>query len=255
MTMKTIRDRLHLLFLYATALCANHVLADTPPRTAEGWQFVLTPVLWNASVDATLSGSDSGGDLPINPDYRFFTLDNLDKYLSVKFEANHARFGLLFDGLRARYQDETSNRLASFSVGAELGFVQAAVRYQLFNEYKLDLITGVQHSFLKIDQTQKIGPLPESAKQYDFNWTDPIIGLRYQYAVSDKWQLWLRGSMGGFNVSTQRVLDISTDVQYLLNSSISFTLGYRYFEIDFKEGDVLYDVALDGMHVGLGIHF
>lgn len=231
---------------------SNHAYAN---NSTEDWSFVLTPVLWNASVAATLSDGDSGGDLPINPDYRFFTLENLDDYMSLKFEANHGRIGFLFDSLRARYQDGTSNTFASFTVGTELGFVQAAARYQLFDEHKLDLIAGVQHSFLDIDQTLITGSMPGSTTKYSYDWTDPLIGLRYQYPISHKWLVWLRGNMGGFNASTQRIIDLSTDIQYLINTTISFTMGYRYLKIDFKEDDVLYDVALDGVYLGLGIHF
>ncbi|NOR43240.1 MAG: hypothetical protein GQ572_07865 [Gammaproteobacteria bacterium] len=239
------------LLLTSTLLFSNITFANT----AEEWKFVLTPVLWNASVDATLSNGDSGGDLPIDPDYRFFTLENLDDYMSLKFEANHRRYGFLFDSLRARYQDDTSNTIASFTIGSELGFIIAAARYQLFDEHKLDLIAGVQKSFLDIDQTLTIGSMPGSTTKNSYDWTDPLIGLRYQYSISHNWLIWLRGNMGGFNASTQRIIDISTDIQYLINSTISLTMGYRYLKIDFKEDDVLYNVTLDGVYMGLGIHF
>lgn len=239
------------LLLSITLPFSNHAYADS----TEGWSFVLTPVLWNASVDATLSDGDGGGDLPIDPDYRFFTLENLDDYMSLKLEANHGRIGFLFDGLRARYQDGTSNTIANFTVGTELGFLKAAARYQLFDEHKLDLIAGVQHSYLDIDQTLTPVSRPGSTTRYSYDWNDPLIGFRYQYPISQKWLVWLRGNMGGFNASTQRIIDLSTDIQYLINSTISFTIGYRYLKIDFKEDDVLYDVALDGVYMGLGIHF
>jgi len=239
------------LLLSTALLFSNTAFANT----AEEWTFVLTPVLWNASVDATLSDGDSGGDLPIDPDYRFFTLENLDDYMSLKFEANHGRYGFQFDSLRARYQDDTNNDFANFTVGSELGFIIAAARYQLFDEHKLDLIAGVQNSFLDIDQTLIIGSRPGSTTKYSYDWTDPLIGLRYQYPISHNWLVWLRGNMGGFNASTQRIIDLSADVQYLINSTISFTMGYRYLKIDFKEDDVLYNVALDGVYMALGIHF
>jgi len=253
--MKNIIIKTKLFFsslLLATALLFSNI---TFANNAEEWTFVLTPVLWNASVDATLSDGDGGGDLPIDPDYRFFTLENLDDYMSLKFEANHGRYGFLFDSLRARYQDDTSNTIASFTVGSELGFIKAAARYQLFDEHKLDLIAGVQNSFLDVDQTRIIGSMPGSTTKYSYDWTDPLIGLRYQYPISQKWLVWLRGNMGGFNASTQRIIDLSTDIQYLINSTISFSMGYRYLKIDFKEDDVLYNVTLDGVYIGLGIHF
>jgi len=253
--MKKIIKKTTLIFSFLLLTSALLFFNTAHANSTEDWQFVLTPVLWNASVSATLSGGDSGGDLPIDPDYRFFTLENLDDYMSLRFEASHGRYGFLFDSLRARYQDDTSNPSANFTVSTELGFVIAAAHYQLFDEHKLDLIAGVQNSFLDINQTLVIGSMPSSITKYSYDWTDPLIGLRYQYPISHKWLVWLRGNMGGFNVSTQRIIDLSTDVQYLINSTISFTMGYRYLKIDFKEDDVLYNVTLDGVHIGLGIHF
>lgn len=219
------------------------------------WQFTLTPVLWNASVSATLSDDDSGGDLPIEPDYRFFTLDNLDDYLSLKFEASHGRWGILFDSLRARYQDETSNKLANFIVATDLGFIEASASYQLTENQHLDLIIGVRHSFLDIDQTILITTQPSMTTSYDFDWTDPLIGLRYQLPVSPNWLLLFRGDIGGFDVATQRMINVTAEAHYMINTHFSFIMGYRYLQIDFKEDDVLYDVTLDGVHIGLGIHF
>lgn len=240
-----------LLLMCIVFFCSNSTFAGTTDR----WQFILTPVLWNASVHARLADDNSGGDLPINPDYRFFTLDNLDDYMSLKFEANRGRSGILIDSLRARYQDTTSNNLINFIVATELGFIEISARYQLFREHKLDLIIGIRRSFLDIDQTRIRPVQPNTTTKYEFSWTDPLIGLRYHYPISDKWLMWFRGDVGGFNVATQRIINISTDMQYLINSHVSFIIGYRYLKIDFKQDDVLYDVSLDGMHLGVAIHF
>ncbi len=237
--------------LYLSLLHSSNTFA----QSEYDWQFVLTPVLWNASVEARLSDDSSdGGDLPIDPDYRFFTLENLDDYLSLKFEANHVRFGLLFDSLRARYQDKTSNSIANFVVGTELGFIELSARYQLYDEFELDLIAGVRRTFLDIDQTLLL-PRRSVTTKYSFSWTDPLIGLRYHHPFSKKWHAWLRGDIGGFNIATQRVINFTADMQYIINTYISLSMGYRYLAIDFKEDDILYDVSLNGLQIGIGIHF
>ena len=64
-------------------------LITAPVKAEDGWQFEITPVIWNASVDVNFSDENSGGDIPISPDYNFFTIENLDSYLSLKAEANH----------------------------------------------------------------------------------------------------------------------------------------------------------------------
>ncbi len=220
-------------------------------QSSEQWQFILTPVLWNASVEATLTDSGNGGQEPIRPDYNFFSLDHLNDYLSLQFEARHGRFSILFDSLRAEYQDETATNPLNLSLGTELGFIELVAGYQLLDKHKLDLYGGVRRSFLDIDV--KLTPFIDNKQSY--SWTDPLIGLRYNYSINNKWKLWLQGDIGGFEVATQRTVNAVVNVQYIINSYVSFTTGYRYLQIDFKEDDILYDVNLKGVYFGVGIHF
>ena len=220
-------------------------------QAEEQWQFIVTPVLWNASVSASLSDDNSGGDQPINPDYRFFTLDNLDDYLALRFEARHSKFSILFDSLRARYSDQTERNIVNLRLATELGFAELVAAYRLSDRYSLELLGGVRYSFLDVDM--QFLNRPETNRS--FSWTDPVIGLRYSHPLTDNWQLWLRGDIGGFDVSTQRMINTTADLQYLFNDTFSFTVGYRYLQIDFKEDDFLYDVNLKGVYLGVGIHF
>ena len=220
-------------------------------ETSDQWQFVLTPILWNASVEANLTDDNTGGGEPIRPDYNFFSLDNLDDYLSLKFKAGKGRFGILFDSLRARYQDETATNPVNLGMGTELGFVELAASYQLFDKYKLDLYGGVRRTFLDIDVI--LSPFINNKSSY--RWTDPLIGLRYNYLITNNWQLWLQGDVGGFDIGTQKTVNATADIQYIVNEYVSFTVGYRYLQIDFKEDDILYDVKLKGVYLGVGIHF
>jgi hypothetical protein len=229
-------------------------------ETAEQWQFSITPVLWNASVKASLNDGSGGGggDQPINPDYHFFTLDNLSDYMSLQLEAKRGRFSLLFDSLRARYQDERAGRLKNLNVSTKLGFVELAAAYQFSDKSKLDFIAGARRTFLEINvdlASASTGLIPAINKQSSSSWTDPIIGLRYNYSIAENWQLWLRGDVGGFGVGTQRSINAIANVQYFINKYVSFAAGYRYLAIDFKEEDVLHDVRLKGVQLGLGIHF
>ncbi|GMR01457.1 MAG: hypothetical protein BMS9Abin19_0845 [Gammaproteobacteria bacterium] len=241
------------LILCFSLLCTSYVNAET----SEQWQFAITPVLWNASVEANLTGNDTGGQ-PIKPDYTFFSLENLDAYLSLQFEAKYGRFSLLFDSLRARYQDDIANRFSKISVGSELGFIELTAAYKLFDRHKLDLLGGVRKTFLDMDISlvpNNTNLLPSPGKESSSSWTDPLIGLRYNYSLTDNWQLWLRGDVGGFGVGTQRTINALANIQYIFNKYVSLTAGYRYLQIDFKEEDVLNDVKLEGVYLGVGIHF
>jgi hypothetical protein len=80
--------------LLCLTITSQAALADT-----NSWHYKLTPYLWNVSFDGNTSSDDN--DIPIDKNYSFFTLDNLDSVFSITFEANNGRLGILFDGLRA----------------------------------------------------------------------------------------------------------------------------------------------------------
>ncbi len=222
----------------------------------EQWQFILTPVLWNASVDVSVSSSEDGADLPDLPDYSFYTVDNLSGYLSLRFEANHGRYGILFDSLRASYQDDNlALGPVNFILNSKLGFTELSLRYQLLEKQKLDLTGGVRRTFLDNQFSWAVNPVLNNSYSSSDAWTDPLVGLRYAYSFSDNWHSMVRGDIGGFNVGTQRMINVSADILYKLNSIISFSVGYRYLHIKFKDEDFLSEVALQGMRLGASIYF
>lgn len=226
------------------AISPQTLLAET-----ESWHYKLTPYLWNVSFDGNTSSG--GNDVPVDTDYSFFTLDNLDSVFSLAFEANNGRYGILLDGLRARYGDTASNSIFDTQLAVELGFVEATFSYMPSNFDQLDFIGGVRYIFLDTQLVLTPGPTVES----DHNWVDPLIGARYQNSLAENWYYQLRGDVGGFGVSSDLVLNLLATIGYKFNNTFGLDLGYRYVSIDFKEDDFLYDVSMYGIVLGLGISF
>ena len=138
------------------------------------WHYKITPYLWNVSFDGnTSSGSNS---IPIDTDYSFFTLDNLDKVFSIAFEANNGRIGILFESLRARFSDNASNRFFTTQLSVELGFLEGAISYMPSRFKHLDFIGGVRYIFVDTQLVFTPGPAPGS----DHDRVDPLVGTRYQ---------------------------------------------------------------------------
>jgi opacity protein-like surface antigen len=50
-------------------------------------------------------------------------------------------------------------------------------------------------------------------------------------------------------------VNLLATIGYKFNNTLGVDLGYRYVDIDFKEDDFIYDVSMQGIVVGLGIHF
>lgn len=67
-------------FLFCLTISPQALFAETT-----SWHYKVTPYLWNVSFDGnTYSG---GNDIPINTDYSFFTLDNLDNFFFDNFRS------------------------------------------------------------------------------------------------------------------------------------------------------------------------
>lgn len=240
--------RFEKLFCSACLFCVTVTPQALFAETAS-WHYKVTPYLWNVGFEGNTSSG--GNDIPIDTDYSFFTLDNLDKVFSIAFEASNGRLGILFDGLRASYSDNTSNVLFATQLSVKLGFIEGAVSYMPAKFSHLDFIGGARYLF--VDTQLVFTPGPASETTHD--WLDPLFGVRYKNSLAGNWHYQLRGDIGGFGVSSELVVNLLATIGYKFNNTLGVDLGYRYVDIDFKEDDFIYDVSMQGIVVGLGIHF
>lgn len=96
--------------------------------------------------------------------------------------------------------------------------------------------------------------LPTSASA-DKNWVDPIIGVRAQWNITDKWFLAGKSDIGGFEVGSDLAWTLQATVGYNFTDNISAELGYRYMHTDYEDGKFTYDMAEAGIYTGLNIRF
>lgn len=90
-------------------------------------------------------------------------------------------------------------------------------------------------------------------------WFDPVIIVRSQGAIKDKWLLQFRGDVGGFGVGSDFSWQIQANVGYRFSKLFQTTIGYRYIGIDYDKGEDLerfiYNVDTYGLVVRLGFNF
>lgn len=90
-------------------------------------------------------------------------------------------------------------------------------------------------------------------------WLDPVIVLRSQGAVQEKWLLQFRGDFGGFGIGSDFTWQIQANVGYRVSKLFQATVGYRVIAIDYDKGDgtdrFLYDINTYGPVVRLGFNF
>jgi hypothetical protein len=213
-------------------------------------QYEITPYLWAATIDGTLA-ADGDSTPPIDSDYSFFSLDNLDGVASATFSAHGTRWGFLFDFLYIAYEDTLleGSRL-QVKPRLEGRVIEFAATYRPVPDNDLHLIAGIRQQDIEFELTFLDRTTPASV-----DWIDPFAGVLYSHALTNRLNLSLRGDIGGFGINSERVLNAEAMLRYRPGKLFSFKFGYRYLEVEFKDNDLVYDLSLGGFLFGLGIHF
>lgn len=90
-------------------------------------------------------------------------------------------------------------------------------------------------------------------------WYDPVVVMRMQGYIKDKWLLQFRGDVGGFGVGSNFSRQIQANAGYRFSKLFQATLGYRYIGIDYDKGEgaqrFLYNIDTYGWVVHFGFNF
>ena len=216
---------------------------------AESWEFEFTPYIWGAGFDGEVSVG--GVTSPVENEYNFFVLENLDLAGSATFEARKHNWALLFDGLYTRYSDDFSNPLFSTRLISEGGFFEAAVSYRFDSLKFMEVLAGARYVFVKLNLALTPGPAAEGSK----DWVDPVLGLRFTWEMTENWTMRLRGDLGGFGAGSDIVSSAVWTIEYSITEMFSLKAGYRFMKGEFEDQDFVHDVSLSGFGLGLGIRF
>jgi hypothetical protein len=90
-------------------------------------------------------------------------------------------------------------------------------------------------------------------------WYDPVVVMRTQGTIKDKWLLQFRGDVGGFGVGSDFSWQIQANAGYRFSKLFQTTIGYRYIGIDYDKGEgaerFLYNIDTYGWVVHFGFNF
>ena len=221
------RSALALLTLGASLVYGSGV---ANAQESGGWDFRLTPYLWALALDGTTAAA--GNDVPVDADFGDI-LDLANFAFSVNMELNNGQWFVVLDPMYADLEmDIETGGPFGGTVEIELILVDALVGYS-FTDY-LDVYTGARY----YDQDITIIPemLPEVALGDD--WTDILLGVRFQSDISEKWSFTgkLDGAIGGDSDSA-----IYVQALFLrhIGDNMMFSAGYRYYDVDYESGSGL----------------
>ena len=100
------------------------------------------------------------------------------------------------------------------------------------------------------------GLLPGRSGSETKTWADPLIAARVIVPFGKGFYASAYGDVGGFGISGGDLTwQFLGSVGYNFNDSISAYAGFRYMNIQHEDGSFVWDVALQGPILGVGIHF
>lgn len=250
--MSTVTSANRLAASLALVLCvptAAHAQAGA--AAADRWTVELTPYLWAAGLDGTTAAEGAGSE--IDTDYKFFSLDNLDFALGTSVEARKGRWGMLYDAMYVEFSD-AFDRSPGSEVEVSGGVFDAIGSMTASNGRPLDLLFGVRYVGLKA--TVDVAPIPRATARE--SWLDPIVGVEYAHAFNERWDVAVRGDIGGFSISS-RTSELATNVSAMfgwhIRDKLTLRAGYRMLQMDFEGDDLVLDATLQGYVFGASIRF
>jgi hypothetical protein len=84
---------------------------------------------------------------------------------------------------------------------------------------------------------------------------DPVLGARFRLNLAKGFFAQLKGDAGGFGVGSQLTWQIYSGLGKEFKQKYSVQLGYRYLNVDYRNGGFLYDTDMSGLIAGFGIRF
>jgi len=219
-------------------------------ESTSDFQYEITPYLWVATIQGT-TAIEGGESPPVDSGYSFFALDNLDGVASATFTAKKEEWGFLIDFLYVGYEDTfKENTPLELTARLEGTIMEFAGTYAPASFENFNFIAGLRNQDITVSMS-----LTNHEAEKSVAWTDPFLGVIYTRPLSGKFHMALRGDVGGFGIESDMAVNAEAMFRYQMNKTTSIKFGYRYLKVKFDDTDLLYDISLDGVLVGLGIRF
>ena len=229
----------------------------------ERWSVSLEPYALITSIDGDASvGRVTGTDVEVD----FGTiLETLDFAAMVHVEVfRDDRWGAVLDyGFMNLSADISTARGGVVDAKVHQGVLEAfLVRRFRRGPNSFDVYAGVRWWDNDIDVGVDPAVLPGTLEsEVKEDWVDPVIGARWHHELSDRWQLSLRGDVGGFSVASEFSAAIGVSAFYRFQSKLALELAYRATWVDYDDGTrqmpgyFAYDTVTHGPLIGLVVNF
>jgi hypothetical protein len=245
------------LLMSALLTCSAQDSTQTPHR----WDFLVEPYLMGPNMKGTV-GIGSLPDAEVNANIGdIFT--HLKSGFMLYAEAQNGTWALSSDLLYMKLSQDAEPGKAINSGNVTLS--ETAWELAGLRTILPWLEGGIAGRMLWITADAEIvrnmigGRTEAQSGSIERSWFDPLLAVRMKLPDAGKWQLQLRGDIGGFGVGSDLTWQVQAYAGYRFSELFQATVGYRSLAIDYEKGEgadrFKYDVTTFGPVAKLGFNF
>ena len=228
-------------------------------ETAGSWQFKLAPYAWLAGQKGSVATFPGLPPTDIDVDFYDDVLGNINGALFLVGEVRKGRWGGLVDIAYTDIEDDDATPYQvlwkTAAVQMTSWMVSAAGLFRFLEEDRafMDGVAGLRYWGIESRFALSGGPAAAVERTNKEAWNDPIVGVKGLVFLGDS-KFFLGGGLivGGFNVGSDFMWDAFANLGYQWTPTFATTIGYRYLDVDYDNDEFVYDVAQDGLVLGLG---
>ena len=237
------------------------VSVQVEAKSNDDWDYQIAPYMWLAGQKGEVATIPPLPPADIDIDFYDDVFGNINGAVMLVGEARKGRWGGVMDVAYTDIEIEDPTEGPLFNTvksRTKSWMVSAAFLYGLLDEERkfMDLFGGLRYWSVESELTLTeglIGPYGISNKE---SWVDPVVGLKglrpfensrffYSYVFA----------IGGFGVGSDFMWEANVNFGYQWTKTFSTTLGYRYLDVDYEDNEFLYDIAQQGLVLGLSWRF
>jgi hypothetical protein len=238
--------------------------APAPPPQASGmvpegpgWRGAVSIYGWFAGVHGTagVRGHDAGVDIPFSDLFHY-----LKGIIPIAVEADKGRFVMPIDYLWIKLGDDKAlpfDDIGQTSINAHFteSILTPKVGYRVVDgeHLKLDVLGGIRYWYLSQNLTLEPAGLGFTKSA---SWVDGLGGARFIFPLGEKAAVNISGDAGAGGASLDyQVIGLFT---YQLTKHLGLGLGWRYLDVDYRQGnhqftwDMIQSGALAGIYFNFG---
>ena len=217
---------------------------------SDRWEYVVAPYLMFASMDGTSAVRGREVEVDVSPSDIF---KNHQFGAMGYFGARKGNWGFGVDAMYMALGVTIDTPPANIDPG------QGAVTFmgtRRLNQ-KVEAVFGARWNFIQ-GKIEFKGPLNLTVEQTK-QWVDPLVGLKFQHKLAERWRFTLQGDIGGFGAGSDFAWQLFPVVEASVGKRASLAFGYRALGMNYETGSgnelFRYDVITSGPVMGMTFRF